>query len=129
MDTSTLPKATAGSLETLIGLLADRGVTLRVEGGRLRMRDPDHRLHDVDRGVLRHYRDDLLIYLTSGACPHCGAVLHDDRVAYRTDDINGDLLERCVGCGCTWLWGDTSAVQLPGRPHDIEITAPTEDSI
>jgi hypothetical protein len=54
--------------------------------------------------------------------------IHDNRVAYRTDD-DGDLLERCVGCGCTWLWGDPGAVVLPGRPHDTEIAATTEDSV
>lgn len=128
MDITALPPATAGSLEILISLLANRGVTLAVQGGRLRMRDPDRRLGDLDRSMLRHYRDDLLIYLSRGACPHCGDILHDDRVAYRNDD-NGDLLERCVGCGATWAWGDTADLVLPGRPLDSEITTATEATI
>lgn len=128
MDTSKLPPASGGSLETLIGLLADRGVSLRVIDGRLQLHDTDHRLHDVDRGVVRHYKAELVAYLVAGACPDCGAVLHEDRIVYRTDD-DGDILGRCCGCGCTWLWIDPQDVRLPGRGADTTITSSTENSI
>lgn len=128
MNANNLPAATGGSLELLLQLLHDRGVAVRVNAGEIQVRDPARRLHAVDKGVLLHYEADLVAYITRGCCPHCGDVLHDNRVVYRTD-ARDQLQERCIGCGCTWLWGDPGSVVLPGRPHDTEIASVTEATI
>ena len=119
MNASNLPAANSSSLDLLLRLLRDRNVAVRVRAGEIQFSDPNRRLHAVDKAGLLHYEADLVAYLTRGACPHCGTILHDDRVVYRTDDRDR-LQERCLACACTWLWGNTADIVLAAgsRPDE-----------
>ncbi|WP_145115413.1 hypothetical protein [Botrimarina mediterranea] len=133
------PSATPTSMQMLVTLLDSWGVALRVVNGDLQLRDPEKRLTTADRAMVRAYAADLVRLLSDPPvdahyqstaarypteCRSCGADLKGDSVAYRTDH-QGELLERCVSCGETWLWGEPSPSDAQG---DL-VTKPRESRL
>lgn len=127
---TTYPPSTPASMQMLVSLLGRWGVSLRVFDGELQLRDPEKRLTEADRAMVRAYAPKLARVLSNPPasvshrstvardpieCRSCGADLQGDAVTYRTDAC-GVLLERCVACGETWVWGDPEDNVAPLNP-------------
>lgn len=111
----TFPEPTPEAMAVLAGLLADRGVELRVTpGGELQLRDRAGRLTDDDRATVRYYRGALADLLTKpveidapdeNGEPHnaesgkSGNIKRDRR---REESASiGPVAPRCDRCGAT----------------------------
>lgn len=127
-------------LAILDNLLAQNGINRRVVDGRLNITPTRGPLRKDDLGLIKHYAEPLARWITDGSptptqppkprrlaapvgvggCPECGET-NPDRHVWRVDRA-GDLLNRCVPCGCAWRWSDPADVVQHGREHKRDET-------
>jgi hypothetical protein len=114
---------TPDALAIVDQLLAENGIERRVINGKLRINPTRGELSAAELAFLRHFAEPLAEWITNPPaptlgkhfhrvhqdCPHCGA--GEDNHIFRTGD-DGELLSRCVPCGCTWRWGNPADVVL-----------------
>ncbi len=93
---------------TLLDLLRSRGITLFVEGDRLRYRGPAGALTDDLRQAVAQNREGLLASLRRGTCPQCRRPLDEKRRCWRCGfrtcavcgkDTGSPFVATCAPCG------------------------------